>query len=241
MLLNIDADFTGLRDLRDETAFDQLLAETTLNAAELDLEELQVPRQRKPPKRYAGSAESHIATTVCDYYRPQYFFLIDTAIQQLTDRFHGNSSLIKYQALENLLVTGECGDGVNDLSVYKEIDWPDLNMQLELFRRKRSVKCLNDAVIILKGMSPELRGEYTEVENLVRLLLVSPASSAEAERSFSALRRLKTYLRSTMTQQRLNSLAVCHVHQELLDSIDVDALMQEFVSRNDTRACMFGK
>lgn len=51
----------------------------------------------------------------------------------------------------------------------------------------RSVTCLNDAVIILKGMSPELRGEYTEVENLVRLLLVSPASSAEAERSFSAL------------------------------------------------------
>ncbi len=114
-------------------------------------------------------------------------------------------------------------------------------MSNKLFRRKCSVKCLNDAVIILKGMSPELRGEYTEVENLVRLLLVSPASSAEAERSFSALRRLNTYLRSTMTQQRLNSLAVCHVHQELLDSIDVDALMQEFVSRNDTGACMFGK
>ena len=57
-----------------------------------------------------------------------------------------------------------------------------------------------DAVGILKGKAPELRGEYNEVEQLVRLLLVAPASSAEAERSFSALRRLKTWLRSTMTQ-----------------------------------------
>ncbi len=66
-------------------------------------------------------------------------------------------------------------------------------------------------------MAPELRGDYSEVEKLVRLLLVSPASSAEDERSFSALRRLRTWLRSTMTQLRLNSLAVCHVHQEVLD------------------------
>jgi len=69
----------------------------------------------------------------------------------------------------------------------------------------------------------------------------SPASSAEAERSFSALRRLKTWLRSTMTQLRLNFLTVCTVHQELLDLIDVNALIEQFVSRNDTRVSIFGK
>ena len=93
---------------------------------------------------------------------------------------------------------------------------------------------------ILKGMAPELRGEYNEVEKLVRLLLVAPASSAEAERSFSALRWLKTWLRSMMTQLRLISLAVRHVHQELLDLVDVDALMNEFVAKNETRVSMFG-
>ena len=107
-------------------------------------------------------------------------------------------------------MTGECGDvqGNLNLSVYEEISWANLQVQIELFRRKRSVKSLSDAVGILKGMAPELRGEYNEVEKLVRLLLVAPASSAEAERSFSALRRLKSWLRSTMTQLRLNSLAV---------------------------------
>ena len=38
----------------------------------------------------------------------------------------------------------------------------------------------------------------------------------EAERSFSGLRRLKTWLRSTMMQKRLNGIAVCHIHQERL-------------------------
>jgi hypothetical protein len=78
-------------------------------------------------------------------------------------------------------LTDKCGNLAVDLSVYDDIDWPDLQIQLELFRRKRSIKCVSDAVDILKGMSLELRGEYSEVKKLVRLLLVSPASSAEAE------------------------------------------------------------
>lgn len=241
MLAAVGETLSGLRDLREDAAFDLLLADTAEFIAELDLEELQVPRQRKPPRRYTGDAIGHVATTVGDYYRPLYFLLVDTAVQQLQERFHGNLSLRKYQALENSLLTEECGDVATDLSVYDEIDWADLKIQLQLFRRKRSVRNLSDAVDILKGMAPELRGEYSEVEKLVRLLLVSPASSAEAERSFSALRRLKTWLRTTMTQRRLNSLAVCHVHQQVLDLVDVDALIEEFVSRNETRASMFGK
>jgi len=42
------------------------------------------------------------------------------------------------------------------------------------------------------------------------LLLVVPATSATAERSFSALRWLKIYLRATMGQARLNSLLILH-------------------------------
>jgi len=53
------------------------------------------------------------------------------------------------------------------------------------------------------------------------ICFVSPASSAAAERSFSAIQRLKTWLCSIMTQLHLHSLAVCRVHQELSDLVDV--------------------
>ena len=90
-------------------------------------------------------------------------------------------------------------------------------------------------------MVPEVRAMYNQVEVLIRLLLVCPASSAEAERSFSSLRRLKTWLRSTMTERRLNSVCVCHTHQDLLDSVDLRELMAVFCSRSDVRKKLFGR
>jgi len=91
-----------------------------------------------------------------------------------------------------------------------------------------------------KPMVPEVRGEFSEIEKLVRLLLVCPASSSEAERSFSALRRLKTWLRSTMTEARLNSVVVCNTHQDLIDSVDTQKLVCTFISRSTIRSNMFG-
>ena len=48
-----------------------------------------------------------------------------------------------------------------------------------------------------------------------------PATNAESERSFSAVRRIKSYLRSTMSQQRLNHLMVLHVHSDHTDKFNL--------------------
>ena len=71
-------------------------------------------------------------------------------------------------------------------------------------------------------------------------MLVNPASSATAERSFSMLRRLKHWLRATMTQRRLNSCAVLSAHQIILDDIDWTSIAQDFISRNEFRRRLFG-
>ncbi len=57
-----------------------------------------------------------------------------------------------------------------------------------------------------------------EVKTLVKLLLVMPAINDTPER-FSALCRLKNYLRTTMSQQRLNHVMLLHVHKEKVDSL----------------------
>ena len=53
------------------------------------------------------------------------------------------------------------------------------------------------------------------------LLIVMPATNAASERSFSVMRRIKNYLRSTMKQPRLNHLMILNVYKELLDSMDL--------------------
>jgi hypothetical protein len=63
--------------------------------------------------------------------------------------------------------------------------------------------------------SSESKYLLSEVRKLVRLILLLPATNAISERSFSTLRRVKTYLRSTMTEDRLNSLMKLHIYKDI--------------------------
>lgn len=60
----------------------------------------------------------------------------------------------------------------------------------------------------------------SQLDQLLRIYLTIPMTSATAERSFSTLRRLKSYLRSTMTQKRLNHVLL-HTHKDRTDEINV--------------------
>lgn len=79
----------------------------------------------------------------------------------------------------------------------------------------------------------------TQVMRLLQLYLVCPASTATAERSFSQLRQIKSYLRSTMKQERLNHLMLLASYPEELDNLDIEKLMKEFIMRNDQRSNTF--
>ena len=63
-----------------------------------------------------------------------------------------------------------------------------------------------------KTMSNEVIHFFREIQSLLKLLMVSPASSCDADRSISALRRLKKWLRNSMTQIRLNAIIICNIH-----------------------------
>ena len=47
------------------------------------------------------------------------------------------------------------------------------------------------------------------------------------------MRRVKSYLRSTMTQERLNSLMVLQFHKEITDGLDLPCVPNEFVGRSE--------
>ena len=76
---------------------------------------------------------------------------------------------------------------------------------------------------------------------LQQLILVMPATNATSERSFSALRCLKSYLRSTMGNERLNHLMVLHVHKERTDKLDLKCVLNEFVGESVHRTSIFAK
>ena len=68
-----------------------------------------------------------------------------------------------------------------------------------------------------------------------------PATNAISERSFSALKRVKTYMRSTTTDNILNHLMTLHIHKEKTDMLDLIEIANEFCERNERRKAKFGK
>ena len=77
------------------------------------------------------------------------------------------------------------------------------------------------------------RGMLSEVFKLLKLFFTFPVTTATAERSFSSLRRLKTFLRSQMSDCRLNNLFLLYVHNSRTDELDLKEIAKEFVCQHN--------
>ena len=62
----------------------------------------------------------------------------------------------------------------------------------------------------------DLSETLPNVYKLFNLIGTIPATTVSVERSFSCLNRIKTYLRSTMSQDRLSNLSLISIEKELL-------------------------
>ena len=76
---------------------------------------------------------------------------------------------------------------------------------------------------------------FPSLRAILQVALTIPVSSCSCERSFSALRRLHTWLRSTMGQERLNELAVLSIERELVGDITEDEVIDEFARLKSRR------
>lgn len=78
---------------------------------------------------------------------------------------------------------------------------------------------------------------YPSIYKILTILTTMPASSATAERSFSAMKRIKNYLKATMGDERLSSLALMHVHRSF--QIDIDEVIIVFAGLNNRRMALY--
>ena len=123
----------------------------------------------------------------------------------------------------------------------------DLDSQSKTFKVLYNEKtdgeqpCVRSMRSTLQSLSGEQRGMLDMVCRGLHILLVTPATNCTSERSFSALRRIKTYSRSTMSQARLNHLLLLHYHQELADPLDMKQIGNDFISSKDACLSIFAK
>ena len=106
-------------------------------------------------------------------------------------------------------------------------------------RRGTRLTSLHDVTTLL-AKDPALRDLLPDLTQLVRLMMTVPATSCSSERSFSLLRRLKSYLRANISQVKLNYAAVSATYAEEVNDLDLDEIIAEFTRRSTQRQRLFG-
>jgi hypothetical protein len=105
---------------------------------------------------------------------------------------------------------------------------------------KKEEAVLSDVLLYMREMTSRERHLLSEVVKVLKLVLVMPATNSTSERSFNTLRRIKTYIRSTMRQDRLNDLMILHVHKEKTDEMNLQSVARDFCFR-EYRQNIFGQ
>uniref|UniRef100_A0A8C8RK62 Zinc finger MYM-type protein 1 n=1 Tax=Pelusios castaneus TaxID=367368 RepID=A0A8C8RK62_9SAUR len=180
--------------------------------------------QRKKQKRVddfivaaAGGASEDISTP--DYLKTKLFYpCLDRMLSELDQRF----SSIKAEL------------DLNTLANHYKIELnPD---EIPIAKNYVTLKHENDKKLNMTDVYQLLDPFcFPTLKKVVQVALTLPANSCSCERSFGVLRRLHTWLRSTMGQDRLQHLAVLSIEKTALKSVPVDAIIDRFANMRKRR------
>lgn len=113
-----------------------------------------------------------------------------------------------------------------------------ISFKTALSNEIRSKNTIYDLATYFMTENKCLLSSLPDVCSLFQLFLTLPVTSATAERSFSKLKLIKTYLRSTMCSERLSDLATLSIEHKRAQKIDLEQCANNFLMSKKRR---FGK
>ncbi|XP_050546168.1 52 kDa repressor of the inhibitor of the protein kinase-like [Daktulosphaira vitifoliae] len=115
--------------------------------------------------------------------------------------------------------------------IYKsDLDETFVNECIHFQSHLQNIKYHPKSIIDMSTMMKkhELEDIFPYVSIALRMFLCTPATNCTAERLFSTLRRIKTYLRSNISSDRLNALAILNIESQLAHQINYSDIIEEF-------------
>ena len=106
----------------------------------------------------------------------------------------------------------------------------NLNFDFEIINAEEKLVKLKE--LFLKSNVKEI---FPTIFLLFRIYLIFPITNANAERSFSALKRLKTWLRNSMGQERLSSIALLNIESEEAEKLCCEKIVDEFALKKNRK------
>jgi len=121
---------------------------------------------------------------------------------------------------------------INHLSKKSDIDSLDLFSELKVLREMLREE-INTPIKVLSYI--KTLDSFSNVYIAYKILLIIFVTVVTAERSFSKLKLLKLYLKSTILQDRLNELVILSIESEVLELFDYKTLINNFAAKKARR------
>lgn len=200
-------------------------------------------KNRKRKKRNDESIEPDAILNGPENFKINTIYIIcDNLIEELKKRKISYDDIIsKYLFFLNISEkkTSEVRDGAKKLRKIYKNDL-DETFENECVHFQSLLKTIKNPPANIINMCKFIKEKNIEsifpyVYVALRMFLCTPASNCSTERSFSTLRRIKSYLRSTMSSERLNSLAILNIESSITKTIDYDDIIKSFASKQSRR------
>lgn len=206
--------------------------------------ELKQKRLRNTKKQFSYEARDETVTDALKRMEMTFFnVVVDTAIQSLEDRFTSLRDvrdkfgvLLSFSDMDDKALREHCELLGNTLTEGGEtdLDWRELATEIQSLPNlpKTSMTTFELLTFIHQN---ELTGFYPNLWVALRIACTLPVTVASAERSFSKLKLIKTYLRSSMSEERLSGLAVISINHQIGSQISYDDVINDFASQKARR------
>lgn len=100
-----------------------------------------------------------------------------------------------------------------------------MKVALNLLKSKKKDFNLNDVKEVIEKQT------YPNLYKLLQVALSIPISSATCERSFSLMRRIKNWLRSSMLQDRFTFLSILNIERDITNKVNMDDIVNKFAEK----------
>lgn len=163
--------------------------------------------------------------------------LIDDFNDQLNDRFLDHRQV--FSSLNSLLPLVCCQPhvsiNVENLMIYEDkIDLQLLEAEFDLWKVYWSKKDeIDRPSCAIEALGECNKDFYPNIFILLKIFATLPVTTCTPERTFSTLRRLKTYLRNSCGQNRLTGLALMSIHRDI--DIPTNEVIDLFALKKDRR------
>ncbi|XP_077287215.1 zinc finger MYM-type protein 1-like [Arctopsyche grandis] len=189
-------------------------------------------------KRKYAECEEDVKTT----YKLHYSEILETLSVNTTNRFRDIENL-KFLEFFNVKKFKEYENNFPDflfkslhLTYGKYFDFMKLKSELIYMYSTQDfhLKSINDVKELI--VKDDLIDVLEQVFSLIQLICTIPSTSASAERSFSTMKRIKTFTRSSQSEERLSGLALIAIEKKIMSNLKnnkkfYDAVIDEFSLR----------